>query len=321
MGRALCRHLAAAGADWVGAVRSASPDRYREAALATAPASGAAARDTGLPPGRILTLGDFVDADWDVALAGIDTVVHLAALAHRSGTAAEADYVRANVDMTRVLVAAAVRRGVRRFVFASSVKVNGEETFGQPFRESDPPRPEDAYGRSKWAAEQVVQAAADRVESVILRLPLVYGPGVGANFLSLMRAVDRGVPLPLAVVRNARSLMFTGNLVSAIDAARRHAGAAGRTFLLSDGEDLSTPELVRRLAAGLGRTPRLYRWPTAGLRAAATMLGRRDAMRRLTGSLAVDASLFRRVTGWQAPFTVDEGIAATVAWYRRRRPV
>lgn len=289
--------------------------------MRVSPSAAGAERDDGLSPERILALGDFADADWDRALQDVETVVHLAALAHRGRGVAERDYVRANVEVTRALVAAGLRCGVRRFVFASSVKVNGERTFEQPFRERDAPNPQDAYGRSKQAAEQVLHAAAARLETVILRLPLVYGPGVGANLLALMRAVDRGLPLPLAGVRNTRSFLFTGNLVSAIDAARLHPAAAGETFLVCDGEDLSTPELVRRLAARLERRPRLVACPLWLLRAAAVAVGKRDALARLTGSLAVDASRFRAVTGWRPPFTVDEGIAATVAWYRSRRSV
>ena len=296
VGTAVCAHLRARGHDVIAAARAASP-------------GGTA-------------VGDFVDADWDRMLEArpdSDAVVHLAALAHRPTGPGEADYERANVEVTRRLVEAAKRRRLRRLVFVSSVKVNGEATSDRPFTDADPARPEDAYGRSKWAAEQVVGAASPDIETVILRPPLVYGPGVKANFLALLRVVDRGWPLPLASVRNRRSLLSLANLAAAIEVSLEHPALAGGTFLIADGEDVSTPELVRRIAQAMDRPARLVPCPPGLLAFAARLAGRGDAARRLTGSLCIDGRRFRALTGWSPPCPLDRGIAETVTWYRRTR--
>lgn len=258
-------------------------------------------------------------------LDGVEAVVHLAALVHRPrGAAGEADYRRANVDATARLAERAVAAGVRRFVFMSTVKVHGERSplggdgRARPFTEADAPAPADAYARSKWAAEQRLHAiaAGTPLAVTVLRPPLVYGPGVRANFLALLRAVDRGLPLPFGALRNRRSLLYVGNLVDAVRHCLQHAGAADRTFLVADGEDLSTPALVRALAKALGRPARLVPVPEAWLRAAGTLIGRRAALDRLCGSLHVCADAIGARLHWQAPFSVAEGLAATAAWYR-----
>ena len=205
-------------------------------------------------------------------------VVHLAARVHvMQDTASDSlnEYRLANVEGARRLALGAAEAGVRRFVFLSSVKVNGEST-SRPFIESDRPNPHDAYGISKWEAEQaLMQIGKDTgMECVILRPPLIYGPDVRANFLSLMRAVARGVPLPLGALENRRSLLYLGNLVDAIRVCLSHSAAAGQVFLLSDGEDVSTPELVRRLAAALRVRPRLLSVPLPLLRLAGWLTGR-----------------------------------------------
>jgi nucleoside-diphosphate-sugar epimerase len=270
-----------------------------------------------------MALGDLgPDTDWQAALQGIDCVVHLAARTHVLDDRSPdplAEYRCINVAVTRNLALQAARSGVRRFVFLSSVKVNGESTTSQPFSERDEPRPEDAYGISKREAEDVLRTIGGEtgMEIVILRPPLVYGPGVKGNFLRLLKAVAKGVPLPLASIDNRRSLVYVGNLVDAIIACIQTPAAAGRTFLVCDGEDLSTPELIRRLATAMGRRPRLLPCPPALLTLAARLFGREATFQRLNGSLAVDISALRQTLDWQPRYSTNQGFSATVQWYYR----
>ncbi|MGB7543610.1 MAG: NAD-dependent epimerase/dehydratase family protein, partial [Burkholderiales bacterium] len=210
---------------------------------------------------------------------------------------------------------------VHRFVFLSSVKVHGEESGARGFGETDAPRPEDAYGRAKLEAERALHeiAAGSGMELAVLRPPLVYGPGVKANFLRLLRWVDSGWPLPFGAVRNRRSLIYTGNLADAIVRAVEHPQAAGATFLVSDADDVSTPELIGRLARALGRTPRLLSVPPRWLLLAGRLTGRADAIRRLTGNLAVDCSAIQTRLGWKPPFTMAHGLAETARWFQSGR--
>jgi nucleoside-diphosphate-sugar epimerase len=285
-----------------------------------------------------IVVGDMhAQTDWRAALAGvdagIDAVVHLAARVHvMNDTAADplAQYRSVNVAGTLQLAQQAHAAGVRRFVYVSSIKVNGEER-ATPYTEADTPAPEDAYARSKWEAEQGLHkiAAETGLEVVILRPPLVYGPGVGANFLALMRAIARGLPLPLGALdaqRGRRSMIFVGNLADAIACCVTHPVAAGKTFLLSDGEDIATPELARRIAAALGTQARLIpipaRWLKLLVRTAQNLpYGRKiqALARRLTEPLSVDSQAIRRTLGWTPPFTLDEGLRATAAWFRNRQ--
>jgi nucleoside-diphosphate-sugar epimerase len=259
------------------------------------------------------------DTDWRAALNGVDTVVHLAARVHVMRDALRdplEEYRRVNTHATTALARQAAAAGVRRFVYVSSVKVNGEETVaGRPFRADDEPRPLDAYGISKLEAEQSLQrlAAETDLEVAIIRPPLVYGPGVRANFDALMRAIQRHVPLPLGALKNRRSLVALDNLVDLIVTCMAHPAAADRIFLVSDGEDLSTSELVRRIGLALGKPARLLPVPAALLRAAATLLGRGDAARRLCGSLQVDISETRTRLGWGPVIDVDEGLRRATA--------
>jgi nucleoside-diphosphate-sugar epimerase len=249
-----------------------------------------------------VTPGDLRLPGWEDKLRGHDVVVHLAGVAH--ARASDALYEEVNVRATQRLADAAVRAGVRRLVFVSSIKVNGEATpIDRPFRAGDAPDPQDEYGRSKWRAEQAL-ARAQHLEVVVVRPPLVYGPGVRANFRRLLQLVDSGLPLPFGSIRNRRSFVFLGNLVALLRRCAEHPGAAGRTFLAADGEDLSTPELVRRMAAALGRRARLVPFPASLLPS------------KLAGSLLVDAGETRERLGWQPPFGVDEGLARTVAGTR-----
>jgi nucleoside-diphosphate-sugar epimerase len=270
-----------------------------------------------------VVVGDIGPAtEWAAALADVDAVVHLAARVHVMRDAAgdpRAAYRATNTVGTLRLAEAAARAGVGRFVFLSTVKVNGESTPpDRPFVDSDPPAATDPYAISKAEAESGLLRLAQTtsLEPVILRPPLVYGPGAGANFLRLLRLAERGLPLPLAVVSNRRSMIYVGNLASAILAALRAPSLGGRVFLVADGEDLSTPELWRRLAAALGRPARLWPLPPMLLSILAMLAGRRAEIERLTGSLAVDARGWREASGWAPPYTVEQGIARTVAWYR-----
>lgn len=260
--------------------------------------------------------------DWRVALQGVHAVVHLAARVHvmNDRTADPLTTFRqVNVAGTLNLARQCVAAGVQRFVFISSIKVNGEERAA-PYTEADTPAPEDAYAISKWEAEQGLRqiAAETGLKMVILRPPLVYGPGVGANFLALLRAVARGVPLPLGAISNQRSLIYVDNLVDAMLRCLEYPAAAGHTFLVSDDEAVSTPQLVRRMAAALGRPTRLVALPVPLLRAAATLAGKSALVTRLAGSLVIDSSKIRRELDWSPPFTLDEGLRETVAWYRQR---
>jgi nucleoside-diphosphate-sugar epimerase len=260
--------------------------------------------------------------DWTSAMADRDAVVHLAGLAHVLGArdGDEAARIRAvNVDGTEQLARVAVRCGVRRFVFISSAKVHGERSADRTWTEQDAPGPQDPYSRSKWEAEQALVrvARSTALETTILRPPLVYGLGVKANFLRLLKTVDRGLPIPLGAIRNRRSLVYVGNLVDAIASSLRHPAAANRTFLISDGADVSTPQLIRCVAAALGRPARLVNVPVWMLGLAASVLGRRVDFDRLAGNFAVDVSAFCHALGWTPPHTFEQGIRATAEWYLR----
>lgn len=260
--------------------------------------------------------------DWTAALCGINTVVHLAARAHfvhESGRGLLSQYREVNTEGTRRLAEMAAQAGVRRFVFLSSVKVNGERTSGHPFTENDLPQPEDAYGISKWEAEQALLNISHTtgMEVVILRPPLIYGPGVKGNFLRLIRLVSRGTPLPLASVTNSRSLLYVDNLVDAIVSCVESPAAAGRTYLVSDGEDIPTPDLVLTLAIPLHVRTRLFPFPVALLRLGATVLGKGSEILKLTESLQVDSTRIKKELGWQPRFSLKQGLEETAGWYRR----
>lgn len=265
-----------------------------------------------------IVTGDLTpNMDWQETLVGVDAVIHLAARVHvMTDTATDplTEFRRVNVDGTMNLARQAAASGVRRFVLISSIKVNGESTpLGQAFVAEDVPDPQDPYGISKHEAELGLRqlAAASRMEVVIIRPPLVYGPGVKANFQSMMRWLKRGVPLPLGAIHNKRSLVALDNLVDLIITCLDHPAAANQTFLAGDGEDLSTTELLRRMGFALGRPARLIPVPTSLLKAGAALLGRRDMAQRLCGSLQVDISKTRTMLGWNPPLSVDEGLRRT----------
>lgn len=265
-----------------------------------------------------LAVGDIrADTDWRAALTGCDAIVHLAARVHvMQDTAADplALYRATNTHATLNLARQAVQIGVKRLVFISTIKVNGEGR-DVPYRETDPPAPEDAYAVSKWEAEQGLWKIAREtgLEVVILRPPLVYGPGVKANFRRLLDMVARGWPLPLGAIDNRRSLLYLGNFVDAIRLCVEHPAAAGQTFLLDDGEPVSTPQLVMAVARAMGRQARLLPVPVGILEFAGALFGKRAAVARLSGSLYVDSSAIRLRLGWTPPYSMQQGLAATVA--------
>lgn len=261
------------------------------------------------------------DEAWDAArLVACDAVVHLAARVHVMQEQAldpGALYRQANARATLSLARAAVRAGARRLVFLSSIKVNGEGTVaGHPFTAADTPAPQDPYGISKHEAEEGLRRIAREtgLEVTIVRPPLIYGPGVKANFASLLRAVRRGLPLPLgAATNNRRSLVALDNLVDLLITCIDHPAAANQTFLVSDGEDLSTADLIRRMGQALGTPARLLPVPTSLLRLGATALGKGDVAQRLLGNLQVDIAHTRDTLGWAPPIGVDEGLRRAAA--------
>ena len=266
------------------------------------------------------------NTDWSEALGqDTDVVVHLAAQVPLTDTAAEdqADrYTQANTLGTANLARRCAQHGVKRFIFVSTVKVLGEGK-SEPYQDTDLAVPADAYAISKWDAEQALWqiAAKTGMEVVVLRPPLVYGPGVKGNFLRLMQAIDQRRPLPLGGIQNQRSLIYLGNLVDAIRLCIAHPKAASQTFLVSDGDDVSTPELVRRIAAALGRRPLLLPVPVSWMRYAGRLLGKQAAVDRLLGSLCVDITPLREELGWTPPYTMQEGLEATAQWYRKTKAV
>jgi nucleoside-diphosphate-sugar epimerase len=293
---------------------------------------GIVRRPTALPAGvdvRVVReIGD--EKEIREALEGCDGLVHLAARVHMiEETASDplAAFRLVNVEGTRSVLEGAAAAGVRRFVFVSSVKAIGEGDE-RIWDEDTPPSPSDPYGVSKLEAEELIRALAPArgLETTILRIPLVYGPGMRANMLRLFQLVDRGIPLPFGAITNRRSLVYVGNVVAAIAIALESPAAGGETFFVSDGEDVSTGELVRKIAAALGRSPRLIgvppklfelagRWGDAVPRPVPWPV-RSPQIRRLLGSLAIDPGKLARTTGFVAPYRLDEGLARTAAWYR-----
>jgi len=305
VGQALCARLAADGRPHRGIVRTVAAHALH-----------------GTPQVALGDLATASDASLAAALDGARAVVHLAGRAHVQGSlAADVEaYRSANVVATARLAAAAVRAGVERFVLASTIKVHGEASPpGRPLRATDPLAPRDAYARSKVDAERALAdaCAGTPMAPIVLRTPLVYGPGVGGNFLRLLDAVARETLLPLGAIANRRDLVFVGNLVAAIVALVDARDAAQGAWLVSDGEPIATPELVRRIARALDVEPRLLPVPVWLLRLAGALAGRGGEIARLTGSLEIDATPLRQRIG-PPPFTPDEGVVATARWWRAR---
>jgi nucleoside-diphosphate-sugar epimerase len=272
---------------------------------------------------RVLATGPIESARWPDLVRGHRTVVHLAAHVHKPGESlgvAAERHRRVNLEATLALAKAAADAGVERFVFASTIKVCGETSAAGSFDGRCTARPSDAYAASKWEAEVALRALActSTMALVVIRPPLVYGPGVRANFLRLMQLVARGVPLPLASVSNRRSLVYVDNLADFVARCIWHPGAAGRAFAIADEPAMSTPELVQALARALQVEPRLFRFPPNLLKGAAWLAGRHDTASRLLESLVVDPADACSALDWQPPVTQATGLAETANWYRMR---
>lgn len=266
------------------------------------------------------------DTDWVAALSGIDVVIHLAARVHvmrDDSSDPLAEFRRVNTAGTEHLARSAAASGVERLVYVSSIKVNGEETCdGRIYSEQDVPAPQDHYGVSKWEAELALHRVAREtgLEVVIVRPPLVYGSGVKGNFAQMLRAVAHSVMLPFGLVHNQRDLVYVGNLVDALIACASHPLAAGQTYLVSDGEAVSTPELLRRLAEAMNVSSRVFPFPEAFLKLMGKLAGKSAQIERLLGSLRVDSGKIRHELNWVPPYTLHEGLEATAKWYLAKIP-
>ncbi|MGE1084337.1 UDP-glucose 4-epimerase family protein [Pseudomonas shirazensis] len=307
IGAALCRSLLALpGRDVRGSLRGSHANL-----------------PVGLQPVQVATLDG--STDWQAALAGVDLVVHTAArvhVMHDSSSDPLAAFRQVNVGGTLNLARQAAMAGVKRFIFISSIKVNGEANpAGRPYQADDSPAPGDAYGVSKSEAEQGLWqlSAETAMEVVVIRPVLVYGPGVKANFHSMMRWLHKGVPLPLGAVDNRRSLVSVANLVDLIQVCMEHPRAANQTFLVSDGNDVSLSQLLRMLGQALGRPARLLPVPSWLLRSAASAIGRRNVALRLFGSLQVDISKNHQLLGWTPPYSLEQGLEVTAHAFLQAR--
>jgi UDP-glucose 4-epimerase len=260
------------------------------------------------------------DADLARVFSSADAVIHLAGRAHvMRETVANPlnEFRRVNVSGTESLASIAAQQGVQRFIYMSSIKVNGEATNGRPFRADDPPGYSDPYGQSKWEAEERLRqiAAGTTMQWVVVRPPLVYGPGVRGNFLTLLRSVFRRLPLPLGSLHNRRSLVSVFNLSDFVCLLLDHPAAANCRFLISDQHDISTPELLRHMAEALHCPSRIIPCPEVALHMAAAMLGRRSATQRLCSSLVVDTQKVTDFLCWSAPTTLSWGLSRTAEWF------
>lgn len=258
--------------------------------------------------------------DWSQALYGVDIVIHLAGCAHimNDPRGIFLEFLReTNVFGAEHLARMAVNAGVKRFIFISSVKVNGEGR-PHPYTEEDIPSPQDVYGVSKWEAENLLTSIVSEtgLEMVILRLPLVYGPGVKANFRSLIKLASTGLPLPFKGINNRRSFIYLGNLVDAIITCIVHPLAAGETFLVSDVHDISTPDLIKIIAFAMNKKPLMFFLHPFILKALCKVVGRGEEIEKLTGTLLIDSSKIRNLLGWKPPFTIEEGIKKTLESYK-----
>ncbi len=285
-------------------------------------ASRGATRLCGLCPVRAF---DLTRLDSLPVLDDVAVIVHAAARVHIMNEIAAdalAEFRKFNVEGTLKLAQHAAASGVKRFIFVSSIKVNGEYTVaGKPFYADDQPNPQDPYGVSKYEAEEGLRRLSrdTGMEVVIIRPPLIYGPGVKANFLSMLRWLDKGVPLPLGAIANQRSLVSIGNLTSLILTSIDHPAASNQTFLVSDGQDLSTTQLLRRLSGALGKSARLWPIPESWLKTAASMLGKQDVAIRICGSLQVDIGKNRELLGWNPPDNMETAMGQTASYYMEKQ--
>ena len=275
---------------------------------------------------REIAMCDFgPNSDWREALEDVEIVMHIAGRAHvmrERAADAEAAYQRINVKATSALAAQAAASGVKRLIFLSSVKAAGEQSVSRtPLRIDMTPQPLDAYGRTKLLAESALAELCQRtgLETVILRSPLIYGPGMKGNSLSLFNAVDKGMPLPLRLVDNLRDLIFVGNLVAAMIHTLGIPAHRCGSYYVCDGEAVSVAELIRRIAKALDRPVRLWPVPLIFLKLAGAISGRSESIKRLTQSLQIDGNTFCQRVDWAQPYTMKEGLAQTAAWYNGRQ--
>ena len=311
VGRYVCRKLIASGFTPVAGVRD--PKVWPELQRAV----------PGLT--EVSSLGDLgANPDLRDSLSGVSVFVHLAARVHVMRESAHdplREFRRVNVEGAKSIALAAAAAGVRRLVFVSTVKVHGESTSRNPFDDSAPANPEDPYAISKWEAEEALRAVAakSRLEVVIVRPPLVFGPGVRGNFLRLIKLVDRALPLPWPRRANCRSMIGVDNLADFLVRCVDHPKAAGQSFLVKDSEDISTRELISRLARLLDRPSRQFLVPEPLIRLAARLTLKEGAVSRLLDSLVIDSRKAQVLLGWTPPMTLDDGLAATARWYRESR--
>ena len=305
VGRALCAGLVARGVQVRGSIRH----------LCELPA--------GVEP---VVVGEIDEnTNWQGALDECEVVIHLAARVHVMHESAKnplEEFRRVNVVGAEHLMRSASSAGVKRFVYVSSIKVNGEETLGtESYSELDQPAPQDPYGISKWEAEQALHHIAKEtgLEVVIVRPPLVYGAGVKGNFLQMMNIVARHLPLPLARIKDQRDLIYVGNLVDALITCATHPDAAGQTYLVSDGKSVSTPDLIRNLAKALDSRCFLLPFPVFIMKFLAKLMSKSSTVDRLTQSLRIDSSKIHKELAWQPPYTMEEGLKATADWYLREK--
>ncbi len=301
VGQTLCRKLIEQGYSVRGAVRN-----------------GLVVLPLGVDKSVVGSIGE--SSVWSDALRGIDVVIHLAARVHvmeERSLDPLSEFRMVNVVGTMRLATAAIESGVRRLVYVSTVKVNGEETADTPFSEGDTPNPQDPYAISKWEAEEVLRKISNEsgLEIAILRPPLVYGPGVGGNFIRMLYWIKKGFPLPLGLVKNRRSMVYVENLADALMACAFHPKAANETFLVSDRETVATPELIRMLSKQMGGRPAIFPFPLPLLHWAGRLAGKSDELKRLTESLEIDSGKIRERLGWQPPYDISEGLARTVRWF------
>lgn len=274
-------------------------------------------------PTRSVVVGEIEAAtDWSAALEGVEVIIHLAARVHvmqQQAADTLAAFRQVNTAGTLQLAEQAAEAGAKRFVYLSSIKVNGESTTSRPFTENDLTAPMDPYAQSKWEAEQQLLAlAADTgLEVSIIRPPLVYGPGVRSNFLRLLGLAAKAWPLPLASIHNRRSMVGIQNLCSLLEVCIQHPDAGGEVFLISDDQDISTPQLLRMLAAAMECPCRLMPFPPSILAGISKLLGQDAVWSRLAGSLQVDISKARYKLGWQPVMSLEQGLAETAAWYQK----
>jgi nucleoside-diphosphate-sugar epimerase len=306
IGRHLCRQLAEGGRQVTACIREgADPSVIGE-------------QNGNLRVCRVGRSGD--DAGLSGVLRTADAVIHLAGRAHVMHETVDnplAEFRRANVGLTEALAALALENGVKRFIYLSSIKVNGEATEDKPFMADDWPGYCDAYGQSKWEAEEALRRVATDtwMEWVVVRPPLVYGPHVRGNFFSLLRQISRRTPLPIGSIHNRRSLVGVHNLADLLCVLVDHPRAANQCFLASDSEDVSTPELARGMGRALKRPARIVRCPEMLLKLAGTLAGKRNGIQRLCSSLVLDRHKTSQMLGWSAPVTLDCGLRETAEWF------